>query len=45
MPKNNIFISLLKQHTNIDIKFINVFLVYTIIKYKKDIFIISVYFI
>ena len=25
MPKNNIFISLLKQHTNIDVKFINTF--------------------
>jgi hypothetical protein len=25
MPKNNIFVSLLKQHTNIDIAFINTF--------------------
>jgi len=26
MPKNSIFVSLLKQHTNIDIGFINTFL-------------------
>jgi hypothetical protein len=25
MPKNNVFVSLLKQHTNIDIGFINTF--------------------
>lgn len=26
MTKNNIFVSLLKEHTNIDIEFINMFL-------------------